>query len=97
MFNWLSKRRRKKLAESPFPPVWEDIMRRNVAHYCMLDAVEQAHLRALIQVFIAVATEQFFDQPIRMAEHAPDLYRVLKEYYRQDPAERVNRNTCTVS
>ncbi len=266
MFDWLSNRRRKKLTESPFPPVWEDIVRRNVAHYCMLDTVEQARLRALIQVFIAekdwegcggleltdeilvtisaqacllllctphnyyrnvqtilvypstvvppqrrlghfetvlapleiahpilgqafqqgplilvwdaalrggrhpelghnviyhefahkldmldgaadgtpplrnrdeyrdwviicsreylrlknaaergkktfldaygatseaeffaVATEQFFDQPIRMTEHAPDLYRVLKEYYRQDPAERVHHNTCTMS
>jgi hypothetical protein len=41
--------------------------------------------------FFAVATEQFFDQPSLMTQHTPDLYRVLKEYYRQDPAERVNR------
>ena len=41
--------------------------------------------------FFAVATEQFFDEPRLMLEHAPDLYRVLKEYYRQDPAERVLR------
>lgn len=266
MFQWLSNRRRKKLTDLPFPPTWEDIIRRNVAHYCMLDATEQAHLRALIQVFIAekywegcggleltdeirvtisaqacllllglphdyyrnvqtilvypstvvppqrklghfetalaplevaqpilgqafqqgpviliwdaalrggrhpelghnviyhefahkldmlngaadgtpelrnreeyrdwvsicsreylrlkhaaergkksfldaygatseaeffaVATEQFFDQPLILLEHSPDLYRVLKEYYRQDPAERVNRNTCTTN
>jgi Mlc titration factor MtfA (ptsG expression regulator) len=45
--------------------------------------------------FFAVATEQFFDQPQLMIKHAPDLYRVLKEYYRQDPAERVSRNYCT--
>jgi len=44
--------------------------------------------------FFAVATEQFFDQPLVMRRHAPDLYRVLKEYYRQDPAERVGRNYC---
>jgi Mlc titration factor MtfA (ptsG expression regulator) len=30
-----------------------------------------------------------------MIEHAPDLYRVLQEYYRQDPAGRVLRNNCT--
>jgi len=41
--------------------------------------------------FFAVATEQFFDQPQLMTKHAPDLYRVLKEYYRQDPLERVSR------
>jgi Mlc titration factor MtfA (ptsG expression regulator) len=45
--------------------------------------------------FFAVATEQFFDQPRLMIEHAPDLYRVLQEYYRQDPSERVSRNNCT--
>lgn len=266
MFHWLSDRRRKKISEAPFPPAWEEIVRRNVTHYCMLDAAEQTYLRALIQVFIteknwegcggleltdeirvtisaqaclllfgiphdyyrnvltilvypstvvppqrklgyfetalapleiahpilgqafqqgpviliwdavlrgsrhpegghnvvyhefahkldmldgaadgtpplrdraeyrdwvsicsreylrlkratetgrktfldaygatneaeffAVATEQFFDQPLRMKEHAPDLYRVLKEYYRQDPAERAGRNTCPAS
>jgi Mlc titration factor MtfA (ptsG expression regulator) len=45
--------------------------------------------------FFAVATEQFFDQPQVMIEHSPELYRVLKEYYRQDPAERASRNDCT--
>ena len=44
--------------------------------------------------FFAVATEQFFDQPLLMIKHAPDLYRVLKEYYRQDPAKRLERNNC---
>jgi Mlc titration factor MtfA (ptsG expression regulator) len=53
MFHWLIDRRRKKLTEAPFPPLWEDIIRRNVAHYCTLDDAERAHLRALIQVFIA--------------------------------------------
>jgi len=264
MFNWFTDRRRNKIIQAPFPSVWEDIIRRNVAHYCMLEDAERAHLRALIQVFIAekhwegaggleltdeicvtisaqacllllglphdyyrnvesiivypstvvppqrrpgffentfapvelehpiigqafqqgpiiiiwdaalrggrqpesghnviyhefahkldmldgaadgtpplrdraeyrewvqtcsreylrlkhdtekgkksflnaygatneaeffaVATEQFFDQPRLMIDHAPDLYRVLQEYYRQDPSERVSRNTCT--
>ena len=264
MFHWLTERRRKKLTEIPFPPAWEEIIRRNAAHYCMLDDAQRAHLRALVQVFIAekywegaggleitdeirvtiaaqacllllglphdfyhnvetvivypstviapqrrpgffenrltpvepdqpilgqafqqgpviiiwdaalhggrhpesghnviyhefahkldmldgaadgtpplrdraeyrdwveicsreylrlkhdtaigrpsflnsyaatneaeffaVATEQFFDQPLQMIEQAPDLYRVLREYYRQDPAERINRNYCS--
>ena len=263
MFQWLSNIHRKKLTAMPFPAAWEEIVRKNVAHYCMLDAAEQAHLKALIQIFIAekywegcggleltdeirvtisaqacllllglphefyrnvltiliypstvvppkrklghfeialepveaahpiigqafqqgpliliwdailsngrhpeqghnvvyhefahkldmldgavdgtpplrdraefqdwvavcsreylrlksevkagrksflnaygaaneaeffsVATEEFFDRPLRMIEHSPDLYRVLKEYYRQDPAVRVGRNTC---
>jgi Mlc titration factor MtfA (ptsG expression regulator) len=264
MFHWFIDRRRRKLIRAAFPSLWEDIIRRNVAHYCMLEDTERAHLRALVQVFIteknwegaggleltdeirvtisaqacllllglphnyyqnvksiivypstvvppqrkpgffentfapvelehpiigqafqhgpliiiwdaalrggrhpesghnviyhefahkldmldgaadgtpplrdraeyrdwvltcsreylrlkhdiekgkksflnsygatseaeffAVATEQFFDQPRLMIELAPDLYRVLKEYYRQDPSERVSRNNCT--
>jgi len=38
--------------------------------------------------FFAVATEFFFDKPVEMAHHKPDLYRVLEEFYRQDPAAR---------
>lgn len=53
MFNWFTKRRRKKLNEAPFPTSWEDIIRRNVAHYRMLEDDERSHLQALIQVFIA--------------------------------------------
>ena len=43
--------------------------------------------------FFAVATEEFFDRPIALQKNAPDLYRVLKAYYHQDPAARANR-TC---
>jgi len=53
MFRWLTTRRRKKLNAAPFPQLWEDILERNVAHYSMLDDDERAHLRALIQVFVA--------------------------------------------
>jgi hypothetical protein len=53
MFHWFIDRRRKKLTRAPFPPLWEDIIRRNVAHYCMLEDAERTRLRALIQVFIA--------------------------------------------
>ncbi len=41
--------------------------------------------------FFAVATEEFFDRPIALRKHAPNLYHVLKSYYCQDPAGRVNR------
>jgi len=43
--------------------------------------------------FFAVATEHFFDRPQQMVAHAPDLYRVLQEYYRQDPAKRAHPDT----
>lgn len=41
--------------------------------------------------FFAVATEEFFDRPLALQGHSPDLYHILSSYYRQDPAERVNR------
>ncbi len=43
--------------------------------------------------FFAVATEHFFDQPQQMLKAASDLYRVLKEFYRQDPARRAGRKS----
>jgi Mlc titration factor MtfA (ptsG expression regulator) len=53
MFRWLTDRRRKNLTQAPFPPLWEDIIRRNVAHYGMLEDAARDHLRTLVQVFIA--------------------------------------------
>ena len=53
MFHWFTDRRRRKLTQAPFPSSWEAIIRRNVAHYCMLEDAQRAHLRALVQVFIA--------------------------------------------
>jgi len=41
--------------------------------------------------FFAVATEQFFDRPRQLLAQAPNLYRVLREYYRQDPVARLAR------
>ncbi len=36
--------------------------------------------------FFAVATEAFFEDPRGMVDHLPQLYDVLRRYYRQDPA-----------
>jgi Mlc titration factor MtfA (ptsG expression regulator) len=41
--------------------------------------------------FFAVATEAFFDIPVSLEEARPELYGVLREFYRQDPAARVRR------
>ncbi|MCC7078726.1 MAG: zinc-dependent peptidase [Acidimicrobiia bacterium] len=42
--------------------------------------------------FFAVATEYFFDLPREMASQRPDLYDVLRDFYRQDPAAREERS-----
>jgi len=38
--------------------------------------------------FFAVATEVFFEQPQELAALEPELYDVLRRFYRQDPAAR---------
>ena len=41
--------------------------------------------------FFAVATECFFDAPLALEEHERDVYSVLRDFYKQDPAERARR------
>jgi len=38
--------------------------------------------------FFAVATETFFEQPEQLRQRHPELYEELRQFYRQDPAER---------
>ncbi len=52
MWNWIRNSRRQAILEKPFPPEWAGIMRQNVAHYGVLSAEKQQHLRHLVQVFI---------------------------------------------
>jgi Mlc titration factor MtfA (ptsG expression regulator) len=40
--------------------------------------------------FFAVVTEHFFDQPTALQREEPDLYEVLRAFYRQDPASRAD-------
>jgi Mlc titration factor MtfA (ptsG expression regulator) len=39
--------------------------------------------------FFAVVTEHFFDQPRELQAVEPELYALLREFYRQDPALRL--------
>jgi MtfA peptidase len=41
--------------------------------------------------FFAVATETFIGQPCELAEQHPELYDLLRTFFRQDPAERRRR------
>ncbi|MEK9630074.1 MAG: M90 family metallopeptidase [Nitrospinota bacterium] len=43
--------------------------------------------------FFAVVTEHFFCQPDDMKHHHPDLYQVLKDFYRQDPALKISKRS----
>jgi len=39
--------------------------------------------------FFAVASEEFFELPLSLSVHYPDLYDELRQFYRQDPAARM--------
>lgn len=41
--------------------------------------------------FFAVVTEVFFDRPGALEHAKPELYAVLRDFYRQDPAARIRR------
>jgi Mlc titration factor MtfA (ptsG expression regulator) len=41
--------------------------------------------------FFAVATEVFFCEPLELQTRNPELYAVLQAFYRQDPAQRMQR------
>lgn len=53
MFNWLRKRSRKKILQSPFPESWRTILEERVAHYNYLNTQERSQLEELIRFFIA--------------------------------------------
>ena len=41
--------------------------------------------------FFAVATESFFEKSLQMEKKHPELYDLLRTYYRQDPAGRLRK------
>jgi MtfA peptidase len=38
--------------------------------------------------FFAVSVEDFFEKPVALLDHHPELYMLLAEFFQQDPAER---------
>jgi Mlc titration factor MtfA (ptsG expression regulator) len=65
------------------------------AYEALRDGVDRAPLQPYGATnpaeFFAVATEAFFDVPAVLEEYEPDLYEVLRDFYRQDPAARARR------
>ncbi len=53
LFSWLDDRRRRRILAQPFPEAWHGILRVRVPHLAWLDDAEAAHLRELVQVFVA--------------------------------------------
>ena len=69
---------------------WADVMQR---HYDRLERDVRRGRRTVLDPygleapaeFFAVATETFFEDPIALRSHHPELYNLLRDYYRQDP------------
>lgn len=72
---------------------WREVMTREYER--LIRASEQGKVTLLDDYgatnegeFFAVATECFFDKPAQMQARHPQLYELLRDYYRQDPAAR---------
>lgn len=72
---------------------WENVLYRAYDDFChrldngealMLDAYAAEHPSE----FFAVTSESFFANPHGLQAAYPDLYQLLRRYYRQDPARR---------
>ena len=75
--------------------VWAEVMSR---HFLALRGRGRSQRRVLRRYggeneaeFFAVATEAFFEKPLQMKEHTPDLYRELQRFYGFDPEAELRR------
>jgi len=74
---------------------WAEVM--SAEYEDLVEDAEKGHASLLDQYgatnageFFAVATECFFEKGRQMRSRHPDLYEVLKSYYRQDTAARMD-------
>jgi MtfA peptidase len=81
------------LADSKLQKKWRSIMKAEYQH--LVEESKEGrrslldHYGSVNEVeFFAVASECFFEQPVEMRRELPELYGVLRRYYRQDPAAR---------
>ena len=53
MFNWLKKRRRKRLLAAPWPSTWDSILAANVGHVARLSAPQREKLKAITKILVS--------------------------------------------
>lgn len=53
LLGWLKHRRRERLREAPVPPVWHEVIGKNVKFFRRLSAADQRELLGHMQVFLA--------------------------------------------
>ena len=75
---------------------WHDVMkaelerRRREVRAGTPDVLD-AYAATSLAEFFAVSTECFFERPVELRAGHPELYELLRSYYRQDPAGRLER------
>jgi hypothetical protein len=69
---------------------WIEVVNREYAQ--LVEACEHGHPTLIdcygtknMSEFFAVSTETFFERPTVLRERHPELFEVLREFYRQDP------------
>jgi hypothetical protein len=75
---------------------WEAVMSREYERLCRACQAGQATLLDCYGTenrgeFFAVASEVFFQDPVRLMRRHPEMYELMCAAYRQDPAGRVLR------
>lgn len=69
-----------------FEPAFEDLWRRvDAGESTLLDP----YATEAPEEFFAVMSEYFFEKPVLLRQEYPAVYAQLKQFYRQDPAERL--------
>ncbi len=72
----------KKILDEPFPEKWREILQQRVLYYKNLPPDRKAE-------FLAVVSEYFFDNPEKLKQRHPELYRYLTDIFRQKPDDYV--------
>jgi Mlc titration factor MtfA (ptsG expression regulator) len=78
---------------------WKDVCSREYLQLCdRVDHGEPTFFDSYATTneseFFAVVTESFFSNPQSMKHHHPELYRVLQDFFRQDPAQKIIASEC---
>lgn len=71
---------------------WREVMR---TEFASLQAADETGIPTLLDTygatnpaeFFAVSTEAFFERPVALRAHHPNLYAELQDYFQQDPVE----------
>ena len=85
-FNWLTRRRRAHMLETPFPEEWEAIVRRNVSHWPLVDDERRAGVRGLMAKFYTHVSRYTTSGFLRMKLGAALSARGVSPHIYESPA-----------